>query len=147
MIDSCQLFEPEMIFIPAGEFVMGSNRQMDKRARLEEQPQHRLYLPVYYLGKIPLTQAQCREFVGASGHEAPRGWSNGISPPDKQDHPVVDVSWYDVRGYCQWLSQETGIDYRLPSEAEWEKAERGTDVGPAYRGGSVGLRAVVRPAS
>lgn len=84
-------------------------------------------MPVCYLGKTPVTNAQYREFVRVTGHEAPQGWSNGIPPPDKEDHPVLDVSWYGARGYCQWLSQVTGKDYRLPSEAEWEKGARGTD--------------------
>jgi formylglycine-generating enzyme required for sulfatase activity len=120
-------FEPEMVLIPAGEFLMGSDPRQDKAAEKYEQPQHRLFLPDYLLAKTPVTQAQYREFVRATGHEAPRGWTDGTPPPDKEDHPVVDVSWYDAKDYCQWLSQVTGKDYRLPSEAEWEKGARGSD--------------------
>jgi formylglycine-generating enzyme required for sulfatase activity len=120
-------FEPEMILIPAGEFLMGSDPQQDKDALDNEQPQHRPSLADYFLAKTPVTHAQYREFVQAKGHGAPQGWPNGTPPSGKEDHPVVNVSWYDARDYCQWLSQVTGKDYRLPSEAEWEKGARGTD--------------------
>jgi formylglycine-generating enzyme required for sulfatase activity len=122
-----QPFEPEMILIPAGEFLMGSDPQNDEHAADDEQPQHRLYLPEYYLAKTPVTNGQYRAFVAATGREAPAGWTNRAPPRGKEDHPVVYVSWYDARDYCQWLSQVTGRRYSLPSEAEWEKAVRGTD--------------------
>jgi hypothetical protein len=79
-----QPFEPEMIPIPAGEFFMGSDPQQDKVARNDEQPQHRLLLPDYFLAKTPVTQAQYREFVRATGREAPQGWTNGTPPPGKE---------------------------------------------------------------
>jgi formylglycine-generating enzyme required for sulfatase activity len=120
-------FEPEMILIPAGEFLMGSDPQKDKAAFVDEQPQHRIWLPEYYLAKTPVTNAQYNAFVLATGHQAPVGWTNFTPPPGKEDHPVVGVSWYDARDYCQWLSQMTSKDYRLPSEAEWEKGARGVD--------------------
>ena len=120
-------FEPEMILIPAGEFLMGSDPQQDKDAFDDEQPQQRLSLPDYFLARTPVTRAQYSAFVQVTGHEALQGWTNGTPPPDMEDHPVVNVSWYDARDYCQWLSQETGKDYGLPSEAEWEKGARGAD--------------------
>jgi formylglycine-generating enzyme required for sulfatase activity len=122
-----QPFEPEMILIPAGEFLMGSNPQQDEAAWDDEQPQHRLYLPDYYLAKIPVTNGQYRAFVLGTGREAPEGWANRAPPRGVEDHPVVNVSWYDARDYCQWLSEVTERRYSLPSEAEWEKAARGTD--------------------
>jgi hypothetical protein len=122
-----QPFEPEMILIPAGEFLIGSNPQKDQDAVNDEQPQHRLYLPDYYLAKTPVTNGQYKAFVLATEHEAPEGWTNRVPPGDKGDHPVVNVTWYDVKGYCQWLSEVTGRDYDLPSEAEWERGARGTD--------------------
>jgi formylglycine-generating enzyme required for sulfatase activity len=120
-------FEPEMILIPAGEFLMGSDPQQDENALDYEQPQHRLSLPDYYLAKTPVTHPQYRAFVLATGREAPEGWTNRAPPRGEEDHPVVNVSWYDVRDYCQWLSEVTGRSYSLPSEAEWEKGARGTD--------------------
>jgi formylglycine-generating enzyme required for sulfatase activity len=122
-----QPFEPEMIRIPAGEFLMGSDPQQDEEALYHEQPQHRLSLPDYYLAKTPVTHGQYSAFVLATGYKAPGGWTNGDPPRGREDHPVEEVSWYDARNYCQWLSQVTGKDYRLPSEAEWEKGARGTD--------------------
>jgi formylglycine-generating enzyme required for sulfatase activity len=122
-----QPFEPELILIPAGEFLMGSDPQQNKDAADAEQPQHRLYLPDYYLAKTPVTNVQYRAFVLATGHEAPEGWTNRTPPRGEEDHPVVHVSWYDAKDYCQWLSEVTGRGYGLPSEAEWEKGARGTD--------------------
>lgn len=128
--------EPEMIFIPAGRFLMGSDPQKDKNAWEDEQPQHSLYLPGYYIAKTPVTHLQYAAFVRATGHRAPSrneawaksySWSEQTPPRDKANHPVVLVSWHDAVAYCRWLSRVTGKPYRLPSEAEWEKAARGTD--------------------
>jgi formylglycine-generating enzyme required for sulfatase activity len=120
-------FEPEMILIPAGEFLMGSDPQKDKDADDDEQPQHTLYLPDYYLGKTPVTNAQYAAFVQATGRAAPKHWKGGRPPGDKGNHPVVYVSWHDAIAYCHWLSEVAGKSYCLPSEAEWEKGARGTD--------------------
>jgi formylglycine-generating enzyme required for sulfatase activity len=121
--------EPEMVLIPAGEFLMGSDPGRDKDAfdEDEEQPQHTLYLPDYYLARTPVTNAQYAAFVQATYRDPPEHWEGGKPPEGKEDHPVVYVSWYDAVAYCNWLSQVTGRPYRLPSEAEWEKGARGTD--------------------
>jgi formylglycine-generating enzyme required for sulfatase activity len=119
--------EPELILIPAGEFLMGSDLSIDKLARDNEQPQHTLYLPAYYLAKTPVTNTQYAAFVEAADHERPRHWEGGKPPKGKEDHPVIRISWYDAMVYCNWLSEVTGKAYRLPSEAEWEKGARGTD--------------------
>jgi formylglycine-generating enzyme required for sulfatase activity len=127
---------PEMILIPAGEFLMGSNPSVDKDARDDEQPQHTLYLPDYYLAKAPVTQAQYAAFVQVTGHRVPNvdadwakpyNWSGSTPPRGKEEHPVVSVSWHDAVAYCNWLAEVTGKPYRLPSEAEWEKGARGSD--------------------
>ena len=55
------------------------------------------------------------------------GWSSSTPPPDKLNHPVQGVRWSDALAYCEWLREETGRPYSLPSEAQWEKAARGTD--------------------
>jgi hypothetical protein len=69
-----QPFEPEMVLIPAGEFLMGSDPQKDDFANKNEQPQHRLYLPDYYLAKTPVTIGQYAAFVRATDHESPEDW-------------------------------------------------------------------------
>jgi formylglycine-generating enzyme required for sulfatase activity len=122
-----QPFEPEMILIPAGEFLMGSDPQQDPDAFDDEQPQHLLSLPDYSLAKSPVTNAQFRVFVQETNSKQPKHWEDGRPPRGKEDHPVVFVSWYDAREYCRWLSGVTGKSYSLPSEAEWEKGARGTD--------------------
>jgi formylglycine-generating enzyme required for sulfatase activity len=121
VVERRQLFEPEMVLIPAGEFLMGSDPRKDKGAQKDEQPQHRLYLPDYYMAKTPVTNAQYLAFVQAAGHRPPKP-SQG-----KEEHPVDFVSWRDAMAYCRWLAGITGRAYRLPSEAEWEKAARGTN--------------------
>jgi formylglycine-generating enzyme required for sulfatase activity len=101
-----------MIYIPAGEFLMGSNDGYNA-----EKPQHRVYLDGYWIYKYPVTVAQYRKFCRVTGRQEP-------PPPDwgwKDDHPIVNVTWHDAVAYCQWA----GV--RLPTEAEWEKAARGTD--------------------
>ena len=121
-------FEPEMILIPAGEFLMGSDPQKDKDAGAAEQPQHTLYLPDYTIAKTPVTNAQYAEFVRDAGLVAPpKHWRKGKPPPDELNHPVVNVTWHDAMAYCDWLADLTGKPCRLPSEAEWEKAARGID--------------------
>ncbi|WP_296900207.1 SUMF1/EgtB/PvdO family nonheme iron enzyme [Thiohalocapsa sp.] len=117
----------ELVRVPAGEFLMGSDPAKDKSAKDSEQPQHTVELPEFTIGKYPITNAQYAAFVQATGHRMPRHWEASEIPSGKEDHPVVNVSWHDAMDFCQWLSQETGKGFVLPSEAEWEKAARGTD--------------------
>ena len=119
-------FEPEMVLIPAGEFLMGSDPSVDRDAQDDEQPQHTVYLPDYYIAKTPVTNAQYAAFV-RSGHDAPSHWMGRQQPPRDEDHPVIEVSWHEAIAYCKWLAETTRKPYRLPSEAEWEKGARGTD--------------------
>ncbi|MEA3350413.1 MAG: formylglycine-generating enzyme family protein, partial [Chloroflexota bacterium] len=124
--------EMELIRIPAGEFLMGSDENVDKHANINEQLQHRLHLPEYYIGKYPVTVAQIRPFVEKSGHKF-EDYSGSLK--GKPNHPVVRVSFKKAVAFCEWLSRESGQVFRLPSEAEWEKAARGTD-GLIYPWGS-----------
>ena len=121
------LLEPEMVLIPAGDFLMGSELARDRHAQDREQPQHSLYLPDYYIARTPITNAQYAAFVEATDHGFPELWERGRPPRGKESHPVIWVSWHKAVAYCDWLSDVTGQPYRLPSEAEWEKAARGTD--------------------
>jgi len=101
-----------MALIPAGEFLMGSD---DRDADDDEKPPHTVYLDAYYIDRTPVTNAEFAAFVQASDYK-PKYWELG---PD--DHPAVNVTWYDAQAYAQWAGKV------LPTEAEWEKAARGTD--------------------
>lgn len=116
--------EPEMVTIPAGEFLMGSTEEEVKQgvARENETPQHTVQLPAFEIGRYPITNLEYRAFVEAAGHKPPKHWEGGQFPDELADHPVIYVSWGDAVAYCQWLSETTGKTYRLPTEAEWEKA-------------------------
>ena len=116
-----------LIRIPAGEFQMGSVKSRDKDAQEDELPQHPVYIPEFCIGRYPVTNDQYQAFVQATGHGAPDHWKDGRMPHDKQNHPVVNVSWRNAVAFCDWLSRETKQPFRLPTEAEWEKAARGTD--------------------
>jgi formylglycine-generating enzyme required for sulfatase activity len=138
---------------------MGS-RDDDELAWEDEKPQHTLEIPyVYWVGRYPITNAQFAEFVHSTSFETraeregwcwvwdigdtqwrktegaswrhPLGSQRGIAA--LEEHPVVQVCWYDVLAFCSWLNQkhvndlQQGFHFRLPSEAEWEKSARGTD--------------------
>jgi formylglycine-generating enzyme required for sulfatase activity len=117
----------ELVRVPAGKFLMGSDPAKDKDAQDDEQPQHSVYVPEFTIGKYPVTNVQYAAFVRAMKHRLPGHWEGGKIPPGKENYPVVNVSWHDAVAFCEWLSRETGKPFRLPTEAEWEKAARGTD--------------------
>ncbi|HXV44695.1 MAG TPA: SUMF1/EgtB/PvdO family nonheme iron enzyme, partial [Anaerolineae bacterium] len=117
----------ELVRVPAGEFLMGSDPKKDKNASKDEQPQHRVHISEFYIGKYPLTNEQYATFIKATKHRGPNHWKGGKIPSGKENHPVVNVSWDDIVAFCEWLSRESGRTCRLPTEAEWEKAARGTD--------------------
>jgi formylglycine-generating enzyme required for sulfatase activity len=125
--------------IAAGSFLMGSLPK-DQDALGGEKPQHPVTLPTYYMARYPVTVAQFRTFMDASGYQPQAEASLGGLP----NHPVVNVTWYDALKYCDWLTEclqgwegtpeplstllrQEGWRISLPSEAEWEKAARGTD--------------------
>jgi len=122
-----QKFKPELVRIPAGEFLMGSDPGRDKDTREVEQPQHVVSLPEYFMSRTPVTNAQYAAFVRANGYRPPEHWGGEAPPLGQEDHPVTCVAWYDAIAYCRWLTSYSGEKYRLPTEAEWEKGARGTD--------------------
>lgn len=115
------------VAVPAGPFLMGSDKRHDVQAYDSELPQHTVTLDAYRIGTYPLTVAEYACFVTATQRSAPSGNPTWGQQTERADHPVVNVSWEDVVAYAQWLSQMTGRPWRLPTEAEWEKAARGTD--------------------
>lgn len=128
---------PDFVEIPSVAFLMGTpERELRALAQAyggtresyrEESPQHVVCLPAFALGRVPVTHALYALFVAATGARAPVTWHGMQPPPVLRDHPVVDVSWEEAQGFCGWLRGLTGVPYRLPSEAEWEHAARGTD--------------------
>ena len=124
--------EPPVVTIPDGKFFMGSDKRKDKQAGDNETPQIRLPFGEYEIGKYPVTVAEYRLFVEATNRAAPvNSYDAKYTPWEEQkkrpEYPVVNVSWYDGLAYSKWLSAVTEKQWKLPSEAEWEKAARGTD--------------------
>jgi formylglycine-generating enzyme required for sulfatase activity len=118
-------YEPQTILIPGGSFWMGSEAAVGTPAY--ETPRHEVTLPTYYIGKYPVTNAQYEEFIRQSGRLVPSimGWEGQRVPKGLEKHPVAGVTWNEALAYCQWLTEKTGRQYSLPTEAEWEKACRG----------------------
>lgn len=128
----------EFLRIPAGAFLMGS-ADTDKDALANEKPQSTVLLGEYWIGRYEVTNAQFRVFVQASGYRTTAeqndssgaNWQHpggaGSDLTGKDNYPVVQVSWDDAVAFSTWAVKQTGYEIRLPSEAEWEKAARGTD--------------------
>ncbi len=104
-----------MVLIPAGEFLMGMEDGLP-----DARPLHRLYLSSYWIDQHGVTNGQYRACVNGGSCVPPKVRA-AFDDPQLEQHPVTDVTWMQARAYCQW------VDKRLPTEAEWEKAARGTD--------------------
>jgi formylglycine-generating enzyme required for sulfatase activity len=141
-IVSSKFKPPEMILIPQDEFIMGIHDEQiyrlvareewaiewyEKDMFLVEQPQHIIELPAFEIGHYPVTNAEYHQFIWSTGYRVPRDWIGFHYLEGTGDHPVAGVSRQDALAYCKWLGQQTGQEYRLPTEAEWERAARGND--------------------
>ncbi len=112
--------EPDMILIPAGSFMMGSDSN-----ETNEKPAHQVTLNAFYIGKFEITNRQYKAFIEFTGLKPPSTWEDGNFPEQLADHPITGITWEDAYAYCDWLSDFAKKKYRLPTEAEWERAARG----------------------
>jgi len=122
------VIEPETITIPAGEFLMGCDVGSQ-----DERPVHRVFIDQYAIGRFAVTNRLYRLFIEATGYLTPGNWNDPHFRDPEQ--PVTCVSWFDAAAFCTWLSNEIGKPYRLPTEAEWERAARGGVEGRLYTWG------------
>ena len=133
---------PIMVVVPAGEFLMGTsdaqvNQMMykeewamewyDKDLFRVEQPQHVVSLPAFEIGLNPVTNQDYSQFVWDFGYKVPKTWEGFRFADGTGDHPVAGVSKIDAEAFCQWVNNKLQTQFRLPNEAEWERAARGTD--------------------
>lgn len=116
----------EFVRIKAGAFLMGSDRN-DSLAVVDEMPPHEVTLADFLLARQAVTRRQYQAFIRATGRRAPQDWPAGRIPAGEEDQPVVNVTWQDAQEFCRWAARQSGHAVRMPSEAEWEKAARGSD--------------------
>ena len=107
----------DLVEIPAGEFWMGC-----ETGRADENPVHRVYVDAFSMGSTTVTNRQYRLFAEATGEVVPPAVNDECFNDPSQ--PVVAVTWFNATDYCSWISCETGLSFRLPTEAEWEWAVR-----------------------
>jgi sulfatase modifying factor 1 len=108
----------DTVTIPSGWFWMGW-----EDGHPDERPRHRVWTEAFAIGRTPVTNREFARFVSVTSAPPPPWWSD--SRFNLPEQPVVGVKWDEAVAYCEWLSQETGVVHRLPTEAEWEKAARG----------------------
>jgi len=139
--------EPRMLLVPGGPFLRGM--RLEEAAGVAREydlplswlakacPQQEIELDAFEIARLPVTQHEWSVFLASSrAAERPRGWESARPPRGRENHPVHGISHESMLAYCDWLSRETGRRYRLATEAEWEKAARGT-AGRAYPWGDV----------
>jgi formylglycine-generating enzyme required for sulfatase activity len=111
--------------VPDGDFLMGSRGRRD-----DEEPQRRIFVSAFEMALTPVTNRQYGLFLRSTGNDPPLWWQDRQFNRSRQ--PVVGVNWYEAQAYCRWLSGESGLEIRLPTEAEREKAARGGHEGKLF---------------
>jgi formylglycine-generating enzyme required for sulfatase activity len=139
--------EPQMVRIPEGWFLMGS--EAGQGGQDNERPVHRVWIERFEMAACQVTNAEYAKFLAATNHRKPLDWDDpNFSHPEQ---PVVAPSWFDAVAYCDWLSaqsgRQTGKRYRLPTEAEWERAARGGAEQKLYPWGDEPLESLTNYAS
>lgn len=129
VLDKLKQISPKgYVAVPAGEFLMGA--EIEPGVPPDTVPQHKVYVDAFFIRRYEVKQKRYKMFINETG-TAPPGekdrstsldWRNGTYPPGMERHPVVRVTWAECDAYCKWMSRKTGRTYRLPTEAEWEKA-------------------------
>ena len=122
---------PMMVALPGGEFVMGSG---SSSLDFDEQPRHTVTVPSFAISKYEVTFDEYDRFADDTGRARPddKEWGRGR-------RPVINVSWHDARAYAEWLSEQTGHNYRLPSESEWEYMAAAGSRALYWWGASIGI--------
>ncbi|MDH5762829.1 MAG: formylglycine-generating enzyme family protein [Nitrospinota bacterium] len=121
-----------MVLVPAGEFVMGTDRTDPENTHLkigtvkplykDQHPEHKVYLDAFYIDQYEVTNLEYQRFIEATQFpEFPGHWEDGKFPEGKGDLPVTNVTWREAFTYALWAGK------RLPTEEQWEKAARGTE--------------------
>ncbi len=124
-VERAGVIEPEMVLIPEGWFWMGCETGRD-----DERPVHRVWVDAFELAAHQVTNAEYACYLAATRNPEPPCWKDPNFRHPKM--PVVAVPWHEAVAYCDWLSHATGKRYRLPTEAEWERAARGGAEGSPY---------------
>ena len=116
-VEAAPLPDPPMVSIPEGDFLMGAD---GTDALEDERPQHRVWVDRFEIDRYEVTTRRYAEFLSVTSRAEPWQWE-AVDPARHHDRPVIGVSWFDAEAYCRWRGA------RLPTEAEWEKAARGSD--------------------
>jgi sulfatase modifying factor 1 len=138
-----------MVYVEGGTFTMGCTSEQGSDCDDDEKPAHQVTVKSFYMGKYEVTNQEFCVFLNEKGNqtEGGTGWLETTSKyclieesgyrfvpkSGKENHPVINVSWYGAQAYCNWLKEKTGKPYRLPTEAEWEYAARGGKRSQGYK--------------